>query len=230
MKTFSIVKLFSRNYSTTMDVIINDNEFNDNSVLSKLLKFDDINFKKNKLEYENGFAIRSLLNYNINIDQWTSYIKAIKIGIKELSICELKELETFLAITGGSQKLWDQLHIINKNNRMKVFYDNLEYNINPTYESNDKFKIYKKWKYFHSGAIQIKDDNWIKGNFNKNIGFECALKYSQNEFKDNINRIINQITNEFKLNNIELPNSLFLKHYNYSIIFSKSSSSSSSST
>ena len=226
MTSFSLVKLFTTNYSNTINVIINDKDFNDNSILSKLLLFDDKIFKNNKLEYENGLAIRSLLNYNININQWTSYIKAIKIGIEELNTCELKDLEKFLAITGGSQKLWDQLHIINKNKRMKIFYDNLEYNINPKCETNDKFKIYKKWKYYHRGAIQIKDDNWIKGNYNKEIGFECALKYTKNELDDNIDRIKNQIINKFKLNNIHLPHSLFIKQYNYSIIFEKTSSSS----
>ena len=226
MTSFSLVKLFSTNYSNTINVIINDKDFNDNSILSKLLLYDDKIFKNNKLEYENGLAVRSLLNYNININQWTSYIKAIKIGIEELNTCELKDLENFLAITGGSQKLWDKLHIINKNKRMRIFYDNLEYNINPKCETNDKFKIYKKWKYYHGGAIQIKDDNWIKGNFNKEIGFECALKYTQKEFIDNIDRIKKNISNKFKLNNIELPHSLFIKQYNYSIIFEKSTSSS----
>ena len=226
MDSFSLVKIFTKTYSNSINVIINDKDFNDNSVLSKLLKFDDNFFKKNELKYENGLAIRSLLDYNINIDQWTSYIKATKIGIKELNNCELKDLENFLAITGGSEKLWNQIAIINKNNRLKLFYDNLEYNINPKCETNDKFKIYKKWNYYHRGSTIINDDNWIKGNFNKDVGFHCALKYTQNELNDNIDRIKNKIINEFKINNIDLPCSLFLKQYNYSFIFEKTSSSS----
>ena len=217
MNSYSFVEIFTKDYSNKIKVIINDNDFNDNSVLSKLLQFDDNFFKKNNLNYKNGIVVRSLINYNINIDQWTSYIKAKKIGIKELNCFELSELEKFLAITGGSEKLWNQLYIINKNNTIKIFYDNLEYNINPTCEMNDKFKIYKKWNYYFRGSAKINDDNWIKGNFNRDVGFHCALKYTQNELNDHIDRIKKNIIKEFELNNIELPESIFLKQYDYKL-------------
>ena len=223
MTSFSFVELFSNDYKNKINIIINDTDFNDNSVLSKILQFDDKFFKKNNLVYNNGIPIRSLINYNINIDQWTSYIKAMKIGIKELNQHEINQLEKFLAVTGGSQKLWNQISIYNKKNKVRNFYEYLENYINPKSNCHDKFKLYKKWQYYFRGASQINDDNWIKGNFNKEIGFDCALKYNKNEFNENIKRIKHQIIKEFILNNIDLPDSLFIKQYNYSILFPKSS-------
>jgi hypothetical protein len=217
MSQISFVKLYNENYSNIIKIAINNDEYNDNSVLSKILQFDDKFFKKNELKCENGIVIRSLINYNINIEQWTSFIKAKKIGIDQLNHTELNNLYTFLSITGGSEKLWNQLYIINKKNRIKIFYDNLGYIINPTSQINDKFKIYKKWAYYFRGAIQIKDDNWIKGNFNRDVGFHCALKYTQNELNDHIDRIKKNIIKEFELNNIELPESIFLKQYDYKL-------------
>jgi hypothetical protein len=218
-ENISFVELYNSDYSKKIKIVINDNKFNDGSVLSKLLKFDDKFFKDNIQKYDNGIIIRSLIDYNININHWTTYIKAKEIGVQNIENSDINILYEFLAITGGSNNLWIQLENKIINNKKRHFYNKLEINLNPNCSINDKYNIYKKWKYFHRGAREINDDNWVKGTFRNEIGFICGLKYTNTEFQENIERIKEKIINDLKINEItiSLNKKLYLPTYQYEI-------------
>ena len=199
-------------------VIINDEDFNNDSVLSNLLGYNDSRFKSVDNKQFKGQVLRSLIDYGIDIEHWQAYVKVKKMGILSLNYTEKQNLEELLIRVGGEEKIWEDFNKYNTINREKSLKRELKYILNPVSKYHDEFKIAKIWKKMKIGDLGSNQTGKIIGNCSEGWYWIGIIETEPDMIEKKVLEISIKVKKLYLEDNLEMPGDLMIDCYNRLLI------------
>ena len=219
-QTVSFLELYSdKKNKRKIKVIINDEEYNNDSVLSNLLGYNDSRFKSVDNKQFKGQVLRSLIDYGIDIEHWQAYVKVKKMGMRSLSYSEKQNLEEILIRVGGEEKIWKDFNNYLTISRHKSLKVDLKYMLNPSSKCHDEFKIAKKWVKQTMGGLGNNQTGKIIGNCSDGWYWIGIIETEPEMIEKKIAEVSAKVKKLYLEHNLEMPDDLLIDCYNRVLIY-----------